>query len=120
MLKSETLAQEVDVDHRSTVYGDPASTYARIAQVWSGIIGHDVTAVQAALCMAGLKMVRTEQAPDYSDNSDDIVGYVGVLREIVGTDMIQARSVEEYLKQKKPVRCGYELGLCVGCERCAS
>jgi hypothetical protein len=99
MLRSEIddPTKEVDVDMRSTVYGDPASTYPRIAQVWSGIIGHEVSAVQVALCMAGLKMVRAEQAPDYSDNSDDVNGYIEVLRQIVGSDMIQARSVSEYI-----------------------
>jgi hypothetical protein len=100
MLTPEIDDREVDVDHRSTVYGDPASTYARIAQVWSGVIGHDVTAVQVALCMAGLKLVRASETPDYSDSSDDVNGYVEVFRQIVGPDMIHARSVAEYVALK--------------------
>ena len=43
---------------------------------------------------------RTTQAPNYSDNSDDIEGYLDIFRKIVGDDMIQARSVTEYLEKR--------------------
>ena len=91
-----------EVDVRVSVYGDPVDTYRRIAQVWSGILGHPVQPVEVPLMMAGLKLVRTQVSPDYSDNSDDIDGYVDIFRKIVGPDMIDARSVREYIEKKFP------------------
>lgn len=88
------------ITERRKVYGDPEATFIRIAQVWSGIIGHEIQPVEVPLMMAGMKMVRTQVCPDYSDNSDDIDGYMDIFRLLVGDDMIQARSVDEYLKHK--------------------
>src|SRR5690606_15984978 len=44
---------------------------------------------------------RFMRTPDYSDNIDDIDGWVRMAREIVGERMIQARTVEEYLEKKE-------------------
>lgn len=88
------------IDRRTQVYGDPVETYTRIASVWSGILGVHVNPVDVPLCMAGLKLVRTQAMPDYSDNSDDIDGYVDIARQIVGEDMIHARTVNEFIEQK--------------------
>ena len=48
--------------------------------------------------------MRADQTPDYSDNSDDIEGYLDIFRKIVGEDMIHARSVSDYVEQKA-ARC---------------
>ena len=90
------------IDRRSQVYGEPVECFTRIAQVWSGILGVEIQPWQVPLCMIGLKSVRTSLAPDYSDNSDDIDGYLDIFRRIIGKDMIEARSVSEYIKQKWP------------------
>lgn len=94
---------EID-DVRTKVYGDPVDTYRRVAQVWSGILGHTVQPLEVPLLMAGLKLVRTQVSPDYSDNSDDIDGYIDIFRQIVGPDMIDARTVREYIEQKFPTQ----------------
>lgn len=96
--RNETLIEVID--QRVQVYGDPTETFIRIAQVWSGILGHEVQPWAVPLCMAGMKFVRTTQAPDYSDNSDDVDGYMDIFRQIIGKDMIQARSVDEYVQKK--------------------
>lgn len=88
------------IDRRVQVYGDPTATFVRIAQVWSGILGHEVQPVEVPLMMAGMKMVRTQVMPDYSDNSDDIDGYMDIFRQLVGEDMIHARTVNEFIEQK--------------------
>lgn len=90
------------IDRRVQVYGDPVDSFARIAQVWSGILGHTVNAVDVPLMMVGLKAVRAQVMPDYSDNSDDIDGYMDIFRTLVGDDMIEARSVNEFIAQKWP------------------
>lgn len=76
--------------------------HIRIAQVWSGILGHTVRPVDVPLMMAGMKLVRAQNTPDYSDNVDDIDGYIEIARKVVGEDMILARSVQEYLDKKFP------------------
>lgn len=88
------------IDRRVQVYGEPTETFARIAQVWSGILGHEVNPVEVPLMMAGMKMVRAQVMPDYSDNSDDIAGYMDIFKKIVGPDMIHARTVNEFIEQK--------------------
>lgn len=90
------------IDRRVQVYGNPIETFARIAQVWSGILGHEVQPVEVPLLMAGMKMVRTQVMPDYSDNSEDIDGYMDIFRQLVGEDMIHARTVNEFIEKKWP------------------
>jgi hypothetical protein len=88
------------IDGRRGVYGDPAEMFARAAQIWSGIIGYEINAVDVPLMLMGYKILRAQHTPDYSDNSDDIEGYLDIFREIVGDDMVHARSVSEYLEAK--------------------
>lgn len=88
------------IDRRRQVYGEPTETFPRIAQVWSGISGHEISALDVPLMLIGLKAVRTQVAPDYSDNSDDIEGFLDIFRELVGEDMVKARLVSEYIEKK--------------------
>ena len=96
MSETSNTVNEV-VDGRRDVHGDPTDTFARMAQMVSGLLGHEVHAWQIPLILIILKMVRTNQCPTYSDNSDDIEGYLAIFRELVGEDMVHARSVDEYL-----------------------
>ena len=97
----EGLLGEV-IDRRRQVYGDPGETFPRVAQIWSGLLGTEVQAWQVPLLMAAYKMLRTSVMPEYSDNSDDIDGYMDIFRELMGDDMIAARSVEEFIAQRWP------------------
>ena len=94
-----TNASEI-VPARVGVYGSVTETYPRIAAMMSAVLDHEVKAWEVPLLLICLKMVRTAEAPDYSDNSDDIEGYLAIFRELVGTDMVHARSVGEYLVRK--------------------
>lgn len=85
------------IDGRIDVYGDPVTGFIRHAQVWSGILGHEVQPWQVALCMIGYKLVRTGITPDYSDNSDDVDGYLDIFRQLIGEDMVHARDTAEYV-----------------------
>lgn len=88
------------IDARVAIYGDVVESWTRIAQVWSGILGVHINATDAALCMIGLKAVRSQYTPDYSDNSDDIEGYLDIFRKIVGPDMVHAKLTSEYIEKK--------------------
>lgn len=101
MSQSSEIVNEV-IDGRRGVYGEPVDTFPRIAAMWSALLGKDCT-VQAwhvPLMMIAAKMIRTTEAPDYSDNSDDIEGFLAIFRELIGPDMVHARSVTEYLEMK--------------------
>lgn len=98
MSEQSDLTNEL-IDGRRSVYGQPTDTFARMAQMISGLLGHDVQPWQVPLIMIITKMVRTNQCPTYSDNSDDIDGYMAIFRELIGDDMVQARTVDEYLSE---------------------
>ena len=72
------------LQERGKIYGDAVDTHARIAQVWSGVIGTEVTALQVALCMVGLKLIRAECAPEHEDSYVDIGGYTEIVKKIAG------------------------------------
>lgn len=88
------------VDKRIALYGDPTLTFIRIAEVWSGILGQEVKAVEVPLMLAGMKLVRTQVTPDYADNSDDVDGYMKIFRMLMGEDMVHARTPAEYWEVK--------------------
>ena len=100
MPQENKIVAEV-IDGRRNVYGNPEEVFPRHAQVWSAIIGTPVTPEQVALCLIGYKLIRAADTPDYSDNADDIEGYLDIFRKIVGDGMVHARSVSEYLEKKK-------------------
>lgn len=86
------------IDQRVSVYGNPLDGFVRIAQTWSGILGVEVQPAQVPLCLIGMKAVRASVTPEYADNSDDIEGYLDIFRQLVGEDMIHARSVAEFVE----------------------
>lgn len=66
---------------RGRVYGDAAVNMAKTAQLWSAILGVNVTPVQCALCLIQLKIARLVTTPDHGDSALDIAGYAAVLHE---------------------------------------
>jgi hypothetical protein len=69
------------VAQRGQVYGPPVVNMQRTAQIWSGILGVEVTAVQVCLCMIGVKMARLVETPDHGDSALDIAGWAACLRD---------------------------------------
>ena len=95
MSESSEVVNEV-IDGRRGVYGEPTDTFARMAQMISGLLGVEIHAWQIPLILIITKMVRTNQCPTYSDNSDDIEGYLDIFRKVVGDDMVHGYTAEEY------------------------
>jgi hypothetical protein len=55
--------------------------------------------------------------PDYSDNTDDVEGYLDIARKIVGDDMIQAKTVNDFIAQKWPAPAPQIWsGVCFSCQ----
>lgn len=69
---------------RGQQWGDAIGTHVRIAQVWSGILDHEVQPVQVALMMEGLKLVRASINPSDPDNFNDAQGYSRIGELIAG------------------------------------
>lgn len=88
------------IDRRVQVYGDPVAGFAEIATMWSVLFDVEVPAWKVPIAQALMKVVRMKTSPDYSDHSDDIDGYLDIFRKIIGPDMIQARTVNEYIELK--------------------
>ena len=74
---------------RQTDYGHPADDFARTAQMWSAILGIEVTAKQVGLCMCALKISREVHRPK-RDNLTDLAGYA-----------LTAQMVQEYLHENE-------------------
>src|SRR5690606_9280417 len=89
------------IDGRRSVYGNPADMFPRVAQIWSGILGTEVQAFHVPLLLMGYKLARTSECPEYSDNSDDIEGYLDTFREVMGDKLIHARSVTEFIEKRE-------------------
>lgn len=96
---SNEMTQEL-IDQRSAIYGDPTATFVRVAAIWSALLDHTVQSWEVPILMMALKMIRVTQAPDYSDNSDDIEGYLDIFRRLMSTEMVHARSVNEYIEKR--------------------
>jgi hypothetical protein len=72
---------------RCNDYGHPADDYAKVAKIWTGILlpklkeGVEITPVDAALCMVGIKIAREANRPK-RDNLVDGAGYFAVIERI--------------------------------------
>lgn len=78
---------------RAKDYGDAATSFSRVAFIWSGILGMDVTPAQVAMCLAGLKLSRLANAPTHHDSWVDLAGYAALGGEVA------ARSIDEGVKK---------------------
>lgn len=77
MNRTQTLERAIQVvmRDREAVHGNPGDTFAKIAMIWTAILGHDVDPSQVALCLAGLKLARLAGNPSHSDSWVDLAGY---------------------------------------------
>lgn len=71
---------------RAKDYGDAGANFQRIANLWSPILGKDVTPEQVALCMAQVKIARLITSPAHEDSWIDLAGYAALGGEIASTD----------------------------------
>jgi len=87
-IEEETCLQEAQrlvYGDRNASYGHPYDDFSRTAKLWSAILGHDVTAEQAALCMCAVKISRQVNSPK-RDNMVDLAGYAEVTQRIIDWD----------------------------------
>lgn len=73
-------AQQIFED-RGAAYGTAKKTHARIAEMWSAVLGQEITPAQVALCMILVKAARLTETPDHHDSIVDIAGYAQVYKD---------------------------------------
>lgn len=66
---------------REASYGKPGPLFERVAQTWSAVLNHPVTAEEVVLCMACLKIIREANKPA-DDNRLDLAGYAAILDRV--------------------------------------
>ena len=66
--------KDIVYGEKAKEYGKMSDSFPKIAQVWSAILGTEVTANDVALMMIGLKIIR-EKNRHKDDNILDIYGY---------------------------------------------
>jgi hypothetical protein len=70
-----TEAVKIVTGDRQTAYDHPRRNFARIAALWSPILGIEVTPEQVALCSVQIKIAREIHAHK-RDNVVDAIGYL--------------------------------------------
>jgi hypothetical protein len=74
-------AAELVSGERQDAYGHPLDNFTRAAQIWSVILGCEVSAEQVSLCMVGMKIAR-EVNQTKPDTVVDGIGYFLTLNMI--------------------------------------
>lgn len=82
--RANVLREAIILTHgdRNDQHGDPRPNHENIAQIWSVILGRDITPAQVALCMAGLKLARLASNPDNRDSYVDGAAYLAIAHEL--------------------------------------
>ena len=83
-MRAEELLEQAAgvVARRRSTYGQPIELFEHVAKRWSLVLGVEVTAAQAVLCLIDLKLARLTQDPRHLDSITDIAGYAGCLAEV--------------------------------------
>ena len=82
MTRYATLCRAAEaVADREKQYGNPADHFAKVAKLWGGAFGWDVTPRQVPLALALLKIAREINVPA-QDNMVDLAGYAALAAEV--------------------------------------
>lgn len=79
---------------RGANYGHPFQDYSKTSALWSVILGKEVTAEQAVLCMIAVKISREVNLPK-RDNRVDMIGYAECLERINSLSEDERRTMLE-------------------------
>lgn len=88
-------AKDIVRGDRNEEYGSFEQMMIRTAQVWTGILDHEVQPAEVAMCMAGLKLVRMQQNPGKEDSFIDALGYTAMAADILHEeiDLVETASL---------------------------
>jgi hypothetical protein len=83
MNRTEILQEAINLTNgdRLDAHGEPLANHQRIADIWTVILGVEITPAQVALCMVGMKLARL--AHKYNNDSFvDLAAYAAIAGEI--------------------------------------
>ena len=63
---------------RAGTHGDLRAVHGKIASLWSAYLGVEITASQAALMLALMKIGRADEGTFNADDYIDVCGYAGI------------------------------------------
>ena len=75
------LAKELIMAPRAKTYGDKIVNHANIAKMWSAYLDKEITAHDAAVMMALLKVARTKFGAPTADTYVDAAAYMAIAGE---------------------------------------
>jgi hypothetical protein len=75
------------IHQRGAVYGHPYYNHKRIADLWSAYLDLPITAHQAAICMALVKVSRLTETPSHEDSVKDLIAYAALYKTILDAEM---------------------------------
>ena len=79
--KALKLARELIMGPRAKTYGDKVQNHKNIANLWSAYLDKKITAHDAAVMMALLKVARTKFGQPTSDTYVDAAAYMAIAGE---------------------------------------
>lgn len=68
-------AEALVTGERRTDYGEATRSFEALAEIWSQLVGHRLSASQVAVCLAALKLWRCTTSPGSMDSWVDLCGY---------------------------------------------
>ena len=80
-MKREQILNKAKVlisGERAIDYGDAYVNHKRIAELWTTILGKNITVEQVYACMIAVKLSRLIETPDHEDSWIDICGYAAL------------------------------------------
>lgn len=83
---------------RAAQYGPPERMFALIAALWSAYTGHRLTARDAAVMMALMKIARSRTSPD-ADTWTDLAGYAALAGELAEAERPEPLLTPEQVEQ---------------------
>lgn len=83
-LRKFTLDQAAKavLNDRNATYGAPEDVFSEIAEAWQAVFGYEFTAVDVALALVMLKVVRAKHNPRHIDSWIDMAGYAACGAEV--------------------------------------
>tara|TARA_R100000664_G_scaffold31146_1_gene44484 strand:- start:13 stop:288 length:276 start_codon:yes stop_codon:yes gene_type:complete len=84
--KALKMARELIMGPRAKTYGDKVQNHTNIAKLWSAYLDRDLSAHDAAVMMALLKIARTKFGSPTEDTYVDAAAYMAIAGECKDED----------------------------------
>ena len=77
-------AERLITGDRAKEHGDASANFAKVAKMWSAMVGVEIAPRQVPLMMEAFKVARAWDNPGNKDNFIDAAGYAALSGELAG------------------------------------